>query len=676
MIGTLLDRRYRVVQVLATGGFGQTYIAEDTKRPGNPVCVVKHLKPASSDAKLFETAKRLFQSEAESLEKLGNHDQIPRLLAYFDDNQEFYLVQEFIEGHTLSEELVPGERWSEEQVIYLLHEVLSILEFVHTQGVIHRDIKPDNIIRRKSDNKIVLVDFGAVKQLRAASGYPGRIVGGHSMATVAIGTPGYMPTEQGQGKPRPNSDIYALGIIAIQALTGVAPMDLQEDQHTGEILWQQLVQVSPQLAAVLNKMIRYHFKDRYQNAGDALRAIQAIAPISASVPSRAYTQVSPTSALARPTSAYSRQQTLAVAPSHRQRPAASAVVVSPSTPAKQKGGRFDFLQAFILLLLAGGAAFAAPMVVKNVQGFAANWTKSDTFFAQNCQAEIGGTANIRSEPSAVNSDTILQTAAKGAKFEVTGTRSKRGWIQLRLDSGKIAWTHSSVIANNNEWATCLRDKGIATKTINDDDLIVDRPAPKPVANVTIAPQPTPANTTTPKPIGINPGDVVEEARKKYESGDFQGAIDLLRSVPQSIEDTKRTISQWQDDWTKAEQLFRDIDSAIAQGNWDKVKEYQKDPNRLPNIQYWRDKIDPLFQQAAEEISKQKLPEITFPIPEKKPTNPATKTETEKRATDNNPKDNNQKKETKPESQQNQQQENNPNSEVNRAEELLNNLFGN
>jgi serine/threonine-protein kinase len=136
------------------GGFGQTYIAQDTRRPGNPICVVKHLKPGT-DPRVFDTAKRLFNSEAETLEKLGNHDQIPRLLAYFDENQEFYLVQEYIEGHTLAEELIPGKRWSESQVIQLLQEVLEILEFVHRQGVIHRDIKPDNIIRRASDNKLV-----------------------------------------------------------------------------------------------------------------------------------------------------------------------------------------------------------------------------------------------------------------------------------------------------------------------------------------------------------------------------------------------------------------------------------------------------------------------------------------------------------------------------------------
>ncbi|MEO0688159.1 MAG: protein kinase, partial [Cyanobacteria bacterium J06649_11] len=162
MIGKLLDYRYQIVKVLATGGFGENYIARDTKRPGNPICVVKHLKPTSTESKVFDTAKRLFQSEAETLEKLGNHDQIPRLLAYFVDNQDFYLVQEYIEGHPLTEELVPGERWNEHQVVQMLLSVLSILEFVHSHGVIHRDIKPDNIIRRYDDGKLVLVDFGAV----------------------------------------------------------------------------------------------------------------------------------------------------------------------------------------------------------------------------------------------------------------------------------------------------------------------------------------------------------------------------------------------------------------------------------------------------------------------------------------------------------------------------------
>ena len=272
MIGTLLDQRYQVVEVLGQGGFGHTYIAQDTRRPGNPTCVVKHLKPAAGDPDFLQIARRLFNSEAETLEKLGTHDQIPRLLAYFEENHEFYLVEEFVAGHPLSAELPPGQQWNESQVIQLLSEVLSILEFVHTNGVIHRDLKPDNLIRRTSDNKLVLVDFGAVKQIQMHS-----IVAQETVdKTVAIGTPGYMPSEQGQGRPRPSSDLYALGMIGIQALTGLNPMQLSENTQTGEIIWRHQAQVSDNLAAILNKMVRHYFKHRYQSATEALQAVNSL----------------------------------------------------------------------------------------------------------------------------------------------------------------------------------------------------------------------------------------------------------------------------------------------------------------------------------------------------------------------------------------------------------------
>jgi eukaryotic-like serine/threonine-protein kinase len=270
MLGQLLDGRYQVIRVLGSGGFGQTYIAQDTKLPGNPVCVVKQLKPTSSGPKLLETIRRLFQREAETLAKLSHYDQIPRLLAYNDE--EFYLVQEFIEGQPLKNELLPGQCWSENQTIEMLQEVLGILEIVHSYGVIHRDIKPDNIIRRASDNKLVLIDFGAIKQVRT------QVIAEQEQvsATIAIGTPGYMPTEQGLGKPRPNSDIYSLGIIGIQAVTGLYPYQFQEDLSTGEIIWQHQAQVNPGFAEVLTTMVRYHFKDRYQSATEALQALQEL----------------------------------------------------------------------------------------------------------------------------------------------------------------------------------------------------------------------------------------------------------------------------------------------------------------------------------------------------------------------------------------------------------------
>lgn len=276
MIDKLLGGRYRIIATLGSGGFSQTYVAEDTHRPGNPKCAVKHLQPANNNQNFLQSARRLFESEAESLEKLGHHDRIPRLLAYFEENQEFYLVQEFIEGQLLTEKLQPNQRWTENQVWEFIKEILEILVFIHNKGFIHRDIKPNNIIQRQQDNKLVLVDFGSVKQnwtqllsLTANIEMP---------ATVGIGTPGYMPMEQARGRPRPSSDIYALGAIAVQALTGLYPMQLEEDFETGELLWREKALVSDALALIITKMVRYHFKDRYETATEALAEVEQLAP--------------------------------------------------------------------------------------------------------------------------------------------------------------------------------------------------------------------------------------------------------------------------------------------------------------------------------------------------------------------------------------------------------------
>ncbi|AKG22037.1 protein kinase domain-containing protein [Calothrix sp. 336/3] len=273
MIGQLLAGHYKVLEVLGEGGFGQTYIVEDIHLPGKPKCVLKYLKTTSTEPEVLETARRLFQKEAETLQQLGNHDQIPRLYAYFEEKQQFYLVQEFIDGHTLTKELLPGHCWTEKQVVDMLLEVLNILEFVHHQGVIHRDIKPDNLIRRASDRKLVLIDFGAIKQLRSQTVINAN---GKQNITLIVGTRGYMPSEQIRRLPRPSSDIYALGMMAIQAITGVYPHALQDDPNTGETLWQDRTNISPGLANILTNMTRYHFKERYQTASEVLAALQEL----------------------------------------------------------------------------------------------------------------------------------------------------------------------------------------------------------------------------------------------------------------------------------------------------------------------------------------------------------------------------------------------------------------
>ncbi|MEP0915740.1 serine/threonine-protein kinase [Leptolyngbya sp. DQ-M1] len=266
-----LGGRYQVIQELSAGGFGQTFLAADLHLPGQPHCVVKQLKPQSTHPQSLQVAARLFDTEAQVLYRLGHHDQIPRLLAHFQENSEFYLVQEWIDGHPVGEELIAGQPWSEAQVLWMLRSLLDGLSFVHQQNVIHRDIKPSNLMHRRSDGKIVLIDFGAVKQVSTGFSHTA------PTHTIPIGTPGYMAIEQMAGMPRFSSDIYAVGVIAIEALTGLPPSHLTQNPNTGELQWRDhLPDLSPAIAAVLEKMICADFRDRYATAVQALTAIQAI----------------------------------------------------------------------------------------------------------------------------------------------------------------------------------------------------------------------------------------------------------------------------------------------------------------------------------------------------------------------------------------------------------------
>jgi CHASE2 domain-containing sensor protein/tRNA A-37 threonylcarbamoyl transferase component Bud32 len=273
LFGTTLNDRYKIIKVLGSGGFGETYVAEDLHRPSNPACVVKWLKPASKNSKLLKLAKRLFEREAKTLDQLGKHNQIPELLAYFEEDDEFYLVQEYVPGQPLSAKLGWGKILPEAQIVMLLQELLKILEFVHSQGVIHRDIKPSNIIVRQSDGKPVLIDFGAVKEIHQQTE--------DAEQTVGIGTKGYMPIEQSAGNPQHCSDIYAVGMIGIQALTGLPPSELLKDAPGRELLWRSRAQhVSHALTDVLTRMVRFQYTERYQTATEALQALQNVSAAS------------------------------------------------------------------------------------------------------------------------------------------------------------------------------------------------------------------------------------------------------------------------------------------------------------------------------------------------------------------------------------------------------------
>lgn len=271
MLGKTLTGRYKIVKQLGGGGFSHTFIAEDGYLPDRPTCVIKQLKPASSQAEILKVSRELFDNEAKVLYRLGRHECIPSLLAHFEEDEEFFLAQELIEGDVLTQEIKRGECLGEQYTIDFLTDILHTLDFVHRQQVIHRDIKPSNLIRRASDKKIVLIDFGAVKEV---STQPISQLG-HTSSLV-IGSPGYMPNEQYSGKTMFASDIYAIGVISIQAMTGLLPNQIPEDQITSEFCWRDRAKVTPTLADVIDKMVRFDFRQRYQSATEVLEALQPL----------------------------------------------------------------------------------------------------------------------------------------------------------------------------------------------------------------------------------------------------------------------------------------------------------------------------------------------------------------------------------------------------------------
>ena len=267
----LLHGRYHLVKGLGKGGFGATFLAADLALPGKPLCVIKQLRPNTDNPNFLSMARELFEREAKTLGRVGNHPQIPRLLDYFEDREQFYLIQEFVKGNNLQQEVKKQGVFNEEKARQVLKEVLVILRDIHAQKVIHRDIKPANIIRREIDNKLVLIDFGVVKNQVNSVGAGGS--NQTAFTAFAVGTPGFAPPEQLAMRPVYSSDVYALGVTCMYLMTGKAPKNMDCDPITGDIDWFKYVNVSDSFAEILTNMLEVAVKNRFKTANEALQAL-------------------------------------------------------------------------------------------------------------------------------------------------------------------------------------------------------------------------------------------------------------------------------------------------------------------------------------------------------------------------------------------------------------------
>ncbi len=283
MIGQLLADRYRIIEVKASNIFGETYVASDTYRSGYPYCIIRRLHSPGEALRTPQVLKLLMRKRVEIRRKLGRSDHVPEVLDFFEENQEFYQVEELIRGNSLSRELLSGRSIPEEQAIHLLQAMLELLVFIHGHGVLHQDIQPRNVLRRVPDSKLMLINFPLVSTINTPDLHSKWQSHLDTVPEVTV----YKAPEQLQGKPLPGSDVYAVGIIAIQALTGLTAnliAEMRQATETGEIPWRQKVQVNRRLAEVLDRMVNPDSKLRYQTAAEALNHVRQIGGTTVETP--------------------------------------------------------------------------------------------------------------------------------------------------------------------------------------------------------------------------------------------------------------------------------------------------------------------------------------------------------------------------------------------------------
>ncbi len=264
----LLRDRYQILRFIGQGGFGKTFLAADVSHLHPSLCVIKQLNAKRQNSSM---GRKLFQREARILGAIGDNCHIPQLIDYFEEQQQFYLVQDYIYGQNLQQEVTKQGVLDETQTKQVLEELLLILQQVHSHNIIHRDVKPSNIIRRQKDGKLILIDFGMVEEKN--SDFTSKNLAEIALSEYSVGTRGYAPPEQLALRPVYASDIYSLGVTAIYLMQGKTPANIGLNPMTGEVMWLKDLEIRDSFAKILLKMLNISVEHRYQSAEEVLHAL-------------------------------------------------------------------------------------------------------------------------------------------------------------------------------------------------------------------------------------------------------------------------------------------------------------------------------------------------------------------------------------------------------------------
>ncbi|MEM8642186.1 MAG: serine/threonine-protein kinase [Cyanobacteria bacterium P01_G01_bin.54] len=564
-VGEILHNRYRLLQVLGSGAFGQTYLAEDTLDPTRAHCAIKHYLSSPHYPHLRKTNQRLFQTEVTQLARLGIHPQIPQLLNQFEENHGFYLVQDYIKGTALTQELAhsrhnrPEERAA--RVVYLLWDLLGILAFVHDHGVVHCDLKASKLLQRHRDGKLVLLDFGAAQLLDTAvekggaGDYAGRSTNGNRrwlpFTTDPTQSTGYLAPEQLRGQAYPSSDLYSVGVLALQLLTGLELHQLGIDCQTGELLpiaWQGMTPAPdyfPQLQAILTRMIRYNHQLRYQSAAEVLTDL-------AEIRDRVY-----------------------------------STLLAESTPEEQPEAELLPLplpQLWLEEELDGETEpDVLPVTIEPLPAIPVD------------QMTVGQAQSAIVEPELIQLDTERCAEAVVETVQVAPSRPWDDYAPSTPPALPPAETllkpRATVVPllqyqwHQSRWQFLAR-MGLVVGGLN-------------VLAITLG------MYSISQRMARDPGEPAwQAAQDALETGDLEAAIAQAETVPQNsvrYAESQTALNTWQQDWQQAARQFQTIQQATQQQQWQTVL---REAAALPQIPYWQERAQPLVDQARPQAETQ------------------------------------------------------------------------